>query len=102
MTEAIDRRRSWLEDRSPWGSASEVAASPIIVMRVPPPAHASIRLSEAYGRARVGRQVLKVMSSQNAQGLPLWRPVPLQRIADALLDELIGETQTRITAMEAA
>lgn len=102
MTAAIDRRLSRLEDRSPWGSASEVAASPIIVMRVPPGVHASNRLSEAQERAMAGRQVLKVTSSPNAQGLPLWRPVPLQRIPDALLDELIEETQMRITTMEAA
>ena len=62
MTAVMDRRLSRPEDRSPWGSASEVAASPVIVMRVPPAAHASNRLLEAEEGARADRQVLKITS----------------------------------------
>ncbi len=97
MTAAIDRRLSRLEDRSPWGSKADLAAASSWVMRIPQGGEADRRVTDARQQAFRSGKHLTLTSLPAAVALPVWRPVPLEKIPDALLYESIDELYRLIT-----
>jgi len=102
MSTTIDRRLSKLEDRSPWGGKAELAAARSWVMCIPAGAESDKRVTEARERALSSGKHLSVTTVAAAGGPPLWRPVPIEKIPDELLDTIIDELRARIAASEAA
>jgi hypothetical protein len=95
---ALGNRLARLEERSPWGTDAELAASPLLIMRIPADGEGDDRLRDALHRAQARRQILRTTSSPLADTLPSWRPVPVHRIPDDLLDHLIAEAQAVVGA----
>lgn len=102
MSAALDRRLSRLEERSPWGSKADLSAASSWVMRIPHGGEADRRVAEARGQALASGKHLCLTALPAAVGLPLWRPVPIERIPDQLLSEMVSEAEARIAATEVA
>lgn len=93
MSVAIERRLSRLEGRSPWGSKADLAATPFLVMHVPEGGETDRRVAKARERALASGQYFRCTSSPAAMALPVWLAVPLERIPDELLSDMIAEVQ---------
>ena len=94
-------RLARLEGHSPWGSRADLATATHLVMRVPDGGEDDGRVMAARARAKTSGQLFQATASPFAQGMPMWRLVPISRIPDVLLDHLITETQILIEEMEA-
>ena len=99
MTAVIDRRLFRLEDRSPWGGKAELAAALSWVMRIPQGGEADRRVLEARQQAFRSGKHLTLTSLPAAAAFPLWRPVPIEKVPDALLSDMVAESEARIAAM---
>jgi hypothetical protein len=77
---------------------ADLIAAPLVVMRVPIGGEGDRRSIAAQAEAMAKHQGFKATASPHAQGMPLWRPVPISLIPDVLLDHLIVEAQTVLEA----
>lgn len=85
----MERRMSRLEARAPWGSKDELKAASVVFMRVPEGGESDPRAIAARLQYERNGQSFCVTSLPAAKELPLWTPVPADRVSMELLDASI-------------
>ena len=92
------KRLSRLEAQSKWGGPDELESCSIVVMRVPEGEEGDQRCEAARKLYQCKHRSFVPISFASASDLPLWRPVSIDRVSDALLDELIANLSRKLAA----
>ena len=94
----IERRLHRLEANSPWGGKAELEAAGVVFMRVPEGGESDPSVVAARLRFETPNQCFCVTSSPAAASLPLWTPVPIDRVPTELLDASIAAILAKASA----
>ena len=98
MSTVMGKRLSRLEASSAWGGKTELASASLVFMRVPEGGESDSRVIASRMDYERRGQGFCVTSSPAASGLPMWTPVPIDRVAIELIDAAIEALQAKASA----
>ena len=96
MSTVMGKRLSRLEASSAWGGKTELASASLVFMRVPEGGESDSRVIASRMDYERRGQGFCVTSSPAASGLPMWTPVPIDRVAIELIDAAIEALQDAV------